>query len=353
MEKTNYLQTLLDHKVVYFGNNENSFYLTGFKSSNLHVFAIKGKYLALTDKRYLEAARAAIKDMEVLDVAESKSWDHLKALAKKTKTSELYVDAEQTTLADQKWLQRLFPDLQIIGSFAFGKIRMSKTKQEVTKIKKAVALTDEIFQQILSFIKVGMSELEVQAKIRTLIVNSKANVEAFLPIVAAGVNSANPHWRGSNYKIKAGDFITLDFGQYYEGYASDMTRTIIMGDKVSAKQQEVYDLVLKAQKAALDAAKPGVKCSDLDKIARDIISEGGYGDFFVHGLGHGLGIDVHEAPSVSMRDDTILEEGMVVTIEPGIYLPDEFGIRIEDDILIVNNGSKILNKSSKDLIKIS
>ncbi len=352
MQPTNYLQTLLKNKAIYFGNNENCFYLTGFKSSNLHVFAIEGKYVVLTDKRYLDAAKVAITNMEVLDMANSDSWDHLKTLVQNAQATELVVDAEKTTLADQKWLQRLFPNLQIIGSFNFGKIRLQKTDAEVAKIEEAVALTDEIFQQILAFIKVGMSELEVQAKIRTLIINSKASMESFLPIVAAGPNSANPHWRGSDYKIQPNDFVTLDFGQYFDGYASDMTRTIIMGDKISSKQQKVYDLVLKAQIAAVDAAKPGMKCSDLDKVARDIISKGGYGDYFVHGLGHGLGVDVHEAPSVSKHDDTILQVGMVITIEPGIYLPKEFGIRIEDDILITSNGRKILNNSSKELIKI-
>lgn len=352
MQATNHLQALLNNKAVYFGNNENCFYLTGFKSTNLHVFAIEGKYLALTDKRYLDAAKAKIKNMEVLDAGEANSWAHLKSLVKATSATELLVDAEKTTLANQKWLQRLFPDLQIIGSFHFSKIRLIKTTDEVEKIKTATALTDDIFQQMLTFIKVGMSELEVQAKIRTLIINSKANMESFLPIVAAGVNSANPHWRGSNYKIQANDFVTLDFGQYFEGYASDMTRTIIVGDKISAKQKKVYNLVLKAQKAAVEAAKPGIKCSELDKIARDIISEGGYGDYFVHGLGHGLGVDVHEAPTVSINDDTVLEPGMVITIEPGIYLPNEFGIRIEDDILITSNGREILNNSSKELIKI-
>ncbi|MEG2338548.1 MAG: M24 family metallopeptidase, partial [Clostridium sp.] len=174
---------------------------------------------------------------------------------------------------------------------------------------------------------------------------------SFSTIVASGERSALPHGVASDKVIENGDFVTLDFGCIYNGYCSDMTRTIVVG-KASDKQREIYNLVLKANEEALKNIKPGIKCLELDKVARDIIIEGGYGECFGHGLGHGLGREIHEEPRVSPKGETILEEGMVITDEPGIYIEGFGGVRIEDLIVVTKDGYRVLSSSPKSLIEI-
>jgi Xaa-Pro aminopeptidase len=160
-----------------------------------------------------------------------------------------------------------------------------------------------------------------------------------------------PHGKASNKKLRKGDFVTLDFGAVYQGYASDVTRTVVLG-KATARQKKIYDIVLTAQKKACKAARPGLACSRLDGVAREVIMKDGYGDNFGHGLGHGIGMIVHDRPTLNPRSTDILREGMVVTIEPGIYIPNWGGVRIEDDVLITASGGQVLSKSPKDLLEL-
>ncbi len=218
---------------------------------------------------------------------------------------------------------------------------MIKDKEEIIKMKKAAQITTESLKDVFEIIKPGVRELDIASELAYTMRKKGAQKEAFETIVVSGERSSLPHGKPSEKKIDEGEFITIDMGANYQNYNSDLTRTIIMG-KENKKQKEIFSIVLKAQKAALDFLKPGVKCKEVDSVARNIIAKKGYGKYFGHGLGHGVGLDIHELPRVSFSDDTVLLPGMVVTIEPGIYLPEVGGARIEDSVLITEAGYEIL-----------
>ncbi len=224
-----------------------------------------------------------------------------------------------------------------------------KTEQEIQSISKAAALGDRCFSHILGFIKPGMSEKQVAAEIKWFLTTNGAEGLAFDTISVSGKRSCLPHGEPTNKPIEKGEFLTLDFGAVIDGYCADMTRTIAIGS-VTDEMRRVYEIVLEAQLAAIDYIKAGVRCFDADKTARDIIVNAGYGEYYPHGLGHGVGTLVHEAPTLNAKSEEILEKNMVITIEPGIYIPDQFGVRIEDLAIVTDFG--IINKveSQKELI---
>lgn len=220
---------------------------------------------------------------------------------------------------------------------------------ELLKIMKASAMGDTCFNHLMGFIREGMTELEIAAEIESTLRKLGSGDLAFPTICVSGVNSTQPHGVPSDKRIEAGDFLTMDFGAMVDGYCGDMTRTVAIG-RVTDEQRAVYDLVLKAQEAALAACKAGVRCFDVDKTARDIIAEAGYGEYFVHGTGHAVGTEVHEEPYLNTRSEAVLELNMPVTVEPGIYIPEKFGVRIEDLAIITEFGIINTVKSPKNLI---
>lgn len=226
-----------------------------------------------------------------------------------------------------------------------------KNDQEIQSISKAAALGDRCFSYILCFIKPGMSEKQVAAEIERFLYANGAEGLAFDTICVSGENSNQPHGVPSDKLIEKGDFLTLDFGAVIDGYCGDMTRTIAIGS-ATPEMRKIYDIVLEAQLAAIDFIKAGVRCFDADKIARDIITNAGYGEYYPHGLGHGVGTLVHEAPTLNAKSEEILEKDMVITIEPGIYIPDKFGVRIEDLAIVTDFGIINKVKSKKELIII-
>lgn len=228
--------------------------------------------------------------------------------------------------------------------------RMIKSPEEVKKIEASQEITDAAFQHILPCIKEGVTERELALEIEFFMRRQGAEDVAFSLIVAAGKNGSQCHAVPSDNQVRQGDFITMDTGALLDGYHSDMTRTVALG-KVSDEQRAVYEKVLEAHLAVFDAVKPGVLCCDVDKVARDII-EKDYPGTFGHGLGHGVGFDIHEWPRFSKLDKTPCAEGMVITNEPGIYLPAKFGVRIEDMLLVTADGCRSLTKSPKELIEL-
>ena len=212
-------------------------------------------------------------------------------------------------------------------------------------------MTDETFSYILGNISAGRTEREVMLDMEFFMRRLGSEGVSFDFIVVSGKNSSMPHGVPTDKKIETGDFITMDFGAVCGGYRSDMTRTVAVG-KVSDKQKEVYDTVLKAQQAAIDFIKPGVVCKEVDRVARDIISEAGYGDCFGHGLGHSVGIEIHEPPACNTVCETVMEKGIIMTVEPGIYIENDFGVRIEDMVVVTDNGCEDLTKSKKELILV-
>ena len=226
---------------------------------------------------------------------------------------------------------------------------MVKTPEQLLSIMKAAAIGDMCFSHMIGFLKTGMTEISVAAEIERALFSLGAEKLAFPVICVSGERTNLPHGEPSDKLIEEGDFVTLDFGAVIDGYCADMTRTVAMGS-VTGFQREVYDIVLKAQLAALAACKAGARCFDVDKTARDIIEAAGFGEEFVHGTGHGVGIEVHEAPKLNKTSEETLEENMAVTIEPGIYIPDKFGVRIEDLAIVTNFGTINTVKSTKELI---
>ncbi|MFW6306808.1 MAG: M24 family metallopeptidase, partial [Bacillota bacterium] len=232
------------------------------------------------------------------------------------------------------------------------KLRMVKDKFELKMIQKAVDITDQAFKYICRYIYPGLTERELALELEFFLKKMGAEKNAFDFIVASGQRSALPHGVASDKLIEFGDFVTFDFGVFYQGYCSDMTRTVVIGEP-TIEQEKVYNIVLDAQLAVIEKIQAGMNCKDVDGIARDIISESGYADNFGHGLGHGIGLEIHEGPRLSFSSDEVLETGMVVTDEPGIYIPEWGGVRIEDDLYITDEGCKVLNSSPKELLVIN
>lgn len=230
-------------------------------------------------------------------------------------------------------------------------LTLVKDQKELDSIRKATEITDRAFELILPEIRPGVRESDVAAKLEYQMLMLGSEGAAFETICASGFRSALPHGTASRKKIKAGDFVTLDYGALVKGYCSDITRTIVVG-KASARQKKIYDIVKRAQRAAVGKIRPGVSTRNVDAAARNIITKAGYGKRFGHGTGHGIGLEVHQGPSLSPRTDSRLAAGMVVTVEPGIYIPGFGGVRIEDDVRVTRTGHEVLTQAPKRLIEL-
>ena len=227
--------------------------------------------------------------------------------------------------------------------------RMVKDEEELAKIAKAEAIGDAAFSYILDVIKPGMTEAEVALELEFFMKRQGASKLSFDTIVASGSNSSMPHAQVTDRKLEYGDFITMDFGCVYQGYCSDMTRTVALGTP-SGEMRKVYQIVLDANLRAMEGIRAGVECSAVDALARDYIAEQGYGEYFGHGLGHSVGLEIHEEPRFSPKCKVVTKENMVITDEPGIYLPGQFGVRIEDLVVVKKDGCECLSHSPKELI---
>ena len=232
-----------------------------------------------------------------------------------------------------------------------GETRMVKTEAELLAILEAEAMGDACFDHILGYIRPGMTELQVADEIERTLKALGSEGLAFPTICVSGENTNRPHGEPSEKVIEEGDLVTMDFGGIVRGYCGDMTRTIGIGH-LGEEQRKVYDTVLRAQRAGLAACRAGVSCFDVDKVCRDIITEAGYGEYYIHGTGHGVGREVHEAPTLNAKSKEVLEAYMPVTVEPGIYIPGKFGARIEDLAIITDFGIINGTKSEKELIII-
>lgn len=226
-----------------------------------------------------------------------------------------------------------------------------KDAGELSRIKRAVEIADITFEEILPALRPGVRENEVAAEIEYRLKKNGADEPAFSTIVASGQRSAMPHGRASDKKIGLGEFVTLDFGAFYSGYCSDITRTVVVG-RASPRQKKVYDVVLRAQRRGIESIRPGRKGRDVDAAARAVIQKAGFGKYFGHGTGHGIGLLVHDFPGMGQTSEDILKAGMVVTVEPGVYIPGWGGVRIEDDVYVGPKSGTVLNKAPKELLEL-
>jgi Xaa-Pro aminopeptidase len=353
MTRIEKLKQILDElklDAFYITHLPNIRYLTGFSGSSAFALVTKNKDYFLTDFRYKEQSKEQVKGFEI--AVNYKVTDEMKKIFASEGFKRVGFESTHVTVHALENLNKSFPGAEFVPvSERIEKLTMIKTAAEIEKIKKAVEITDKTFTKLLEIIKPGMKELDVSAEISYWNKKYGAEKDSFDPIVASGWRGSLPHGMASDKIIESGDMVTIDMGCIYDGFCSDLTRTISAGNPSDAMKR-IYDIVYQSQLKAVEAAKKGITTKQLDSVARDYITENGYGDKFGHGLGHGLGIEVHEMPSVSQRMDMELPEGVVVTIEPGIYVEKTGGVRIEDDVLITNGGCEVLNKSPKELIII-
>ncbi len=327
---------------------ENERYLSGFTGGEGALVITQREALLLTDFRYYEQVAEQAPDFKLVKV-EDKMALVLKRLLKEQEIETLGFESTHLPFAQyQEWKRKTrgikwVPTKEIVED-----MRMVKDEGELAKIKKAISIADNACDYIRSFIKPGMSEKQVAWELELAMRTHGAEAIAFNFIVASGPNGAKPHAVPQNREIQEGEPIVLDMGARTDGYDSDLTRSICLGEP-DKKVQEIYDIVLEAQLAAEEQAKAGMTGQEVDAIARNVIAEAGHKEHFGHGLGHGVGLAIHEKPRVSVKSTDILRPGTVCTIEPGIYLPGWGGIRIEDMLLFRKNGVEVLSKARKDL----
>lgn len=328
-------------------------YYTGFSgTSGIAIISEKDK-LFFTDFRYVEQAKKETKEkgFKVIDVKSGILMEGLKDYIENRKIKKITVENKTMTLKYFEELKKMFPEIKFeMGEDKLEKFRIIKKNDEIENIRKAANIADIAFNEILKDIKVGVKEKDIAAKLEYIMKINGAEKNSFETIVASGYRSAMPHGVATDKLLAENEFVKMDFGAYYNGYVSDITRTVFLGSKISEKHIEIYNTVLEAQRLALENVKAGIKASDLDKIARDYIKSKNYGENFGHSLGHGIGLEIHEAPRVSEKSNVILRENMLITVEPGIYIEGFGGVRIEDDVVVKNNGCEILTKSTKELI---
>jgi len=323
-------------------------YLSGFTGSNGLCMIAENERYFITDFRYQEQVKEEVRDFDVL-ISNEYLFDELKEknLIKGRKAG---FEAKRITFFDYQKLLTFIPlECLIPVNDLIDKMVSVKDDEEIENIKEASKIGDKIFNEIIPMLKSGIEEIEISAEISYKIKKYGGEKDAFDPIVLSGSKSALPHGKPDKNKLKLGEFVLLDFGCVYNGYHSDMTRTVFLG-KPNKKELEIYSTVLEAQKNAVESVIEGMNCSELDSVARNFIAEKGFGQYFGHSLGHGLGLEIHETPKISQLNHETLISRNVITIEPGIYIPNYGGVRIEDDVVVKPNGCTVLTKSPKELI---
>lgn len=324
-------------------------YFSGLTSSNIALLITKNESFVFSDSRYKYRIES---QNEFTPIVVNKSVAAAAAeKAKELKLKKILAEPEDFSYGDYiKNLSSVKDALQFESGIT-TKIRAVKRKDEIEKIIKAQGIAEKALKEVFSFIKEGITTKEIAAKLDYIMGIMGSEEPAFSTIALTGAQTADCHGIPDGTKVKNGDFLLFDFGATVNGYRSDMTRTIAYGN-VTEEMGNIYDIVLKAHLKAAKELKAEVKASEIDKKAREYIREEGYGELFLHSTGHGVGLDIHEYPTLSTKSDAVLSEGMAVTIEPGIYIKDKFGIRIEDTYIIEKNGSYSTAKMEKNLIKL-
>lgn len=342
----------LDGVLVADGSNMR--YLSGFTGETGYLYLSRGRQVILTDSRYTLQAKEEAPDFQVKEVSRQEGYkEKLLKLTREDNTERLgFEDQVMTYAAVEGFREKLSSVREWVPlGEALGVFRQIKTEAEVECMARAEAIGDEAFTYLLGELRPGVTELTIAAKLEFYMKTHGAEDIAFPSIVASGLHSAMPHATPSQKKLEEGDFITLDFGCRFGGYCSDMTRTVVLG-KANERQREIYRIVLEAQLAGLGAVRAGISGKEADGVARKVIEEAGYGEYFGHALGHSVGLQVHERPALSKGEETILRPGMIETVEPGIYVPGFGGVRIEDMVVVTEDGCRNLTHSPKELIEL-
>ena len=325
------------------------YYAVGFHGEGNVVVTAQGCFY-FTDSRYIEAANHLITGAEIAMTGRSRNYRAMvQEVVDRCRIRKLGFEEGYLSVADYNlWKEGLTAEL-VPAQKLVDALRAAKDDGEIALMTKAQEITDRAFSEILKFIQPGMTEQEIAAKLQYDMLRFGAEKMSFDPIVVSGPNGSLPHGIPSAKQVQQGEFITMDFGCKYGGSCSDMTRTVALGEP-TGEMRKVYQTVLEAQLAGIAAAKAGVPGKSIDAAARKVIEDAGYGEYFGHGYGHSLGIEIHESPNANTREETLLPVGAVVSAEPGIYLPGKFGVRIEDVTVLTADGCMVLTKSPKELI---
>ena len=330
-------------------------HISGFAGTESYLYLTPERKVILTDSRYTLQAEEESGGCEVRTISAGRGYAVLlKELLEEDRIERLGFEENSMLYGTLYglWKKTGFgPEHWFMLGDSLSGLRVIKNEQELAWMEKAEQIGDAAFAYILGELRPGVTELEIAAKLEYFMRSHGAEGTSFDTIVASGYHSAMPHAVPSEKKLETGDFVTMDFGCRYHGYCSDMTRTVVMG-KASEKQKEVYSVVLEAQKTALAGLKPGMTCVEGDRLARDVIEKAGYGQYFGHSLGHSVGLEIQEKPALSPKDMTVLRPGMIETVEPGIYIPDFGGVRIEDMVVLTENGIRNLTHSPKELTEV-
>jgi len=327
-------------------------YLSGFTGSAGALLIGRDFVVLMTDKRYTLRARKEAPGCEIV-VPEHPEDDVLKAQLETRGLHKVGFEANHITVKTLEGWREKYGELGvewITTNAVVEQLRLVKDAEEIACIRAACGITDAAFQHIQLFMQPETVELDVAMELEFYMRRQGARRPAFDTIVASGENSAIPHAETSERRFRPGDFVTLDFGAEVDGYCSDITRTVVIG-KASEEQRRIYHTVLEAQLRAIEAIKPGVKGCDIDAVARQVITDAGYGDYFSHSLGHSLGLNVHDGMGFAQKSEVVLEPGMVFTVEPGIYIEGLGGVRIEDDVLVTEDGVEVLTHAPKHLME--
>lgn len=326
----------------------NIYYYSNFSSEDGLLLITSNEAYLLTDSRYTVQANEECSLFKVITITRSYS-DSLKELLSDKAITRMGFEEDLAFNRYNAFKDKLGFEFVALN---IEHLKVVKDSNEIKRIKKACSIADKCYSHILKFVKVGMKEREVRNEMLRYMLELGASKESFDIIVASGKRGAMPHGVASNKRIKDGDFVTLDFGCVNDFYCSDITRTFVVGTPKKA-MFEIYEIVKEAQLKGLEVIKPGIKAKEVDFACRNFIEKMGYGEYFTHSTGHGLGILVHDSLAISPRSETVLKEGMVFTVEPGIYVEGLGGVRIEDDVVVTKDGCEILTKSSKRLYKIN
>ncbi|MQA83541.1 MAG: M24 family metallopeptidase [Streptosporangiales bacterium] len=324
-------------------------YLTGLASSNAALLLTpEGEGVLATDGRYAVAARQQAADVEL--VVDRKVAATLTARAASEGARRLAIETHDVTVELHGQLGEAAPETELVPlGRAAEELRTVKDEEETRLLREACAITDRAFADMLAKIRAGLTEREIAFALEARMMEHGAESRSFETIVAGGPNGAKPHHDPTDRPLAVGDLVVMDFGACYGGYHADMTRTVAIGEP-AAWQRELYELVARAQRVGRESLRVGADVRDVDSAARDVIKEAGHGEHFSHGLGHGVGLEIHEAPTIGYAATGTLSSGVPVTIEPGVYLPDRGGVRIEDTLVVRDGDPELLTKSTKDLL---
>ena len=332
-------------------SEENRLYFTGFASSNGTLLVMPEESSFITDSRYYEAACSAVTEAQVL--LQDQVYQQIFDLLQKHNCTEILVEADRMTLSELNKWRKMLPTYSFnvsnrLDMLANG-IREIKSEEEIEKMQTAQDIAEKALDELLHILKPGVAERDLANELEYLMRKFGADGISFDTIAVSGANSSKPHGVPGEKLVEAGDFVTIDFGALYQHYHSDTTRTFAVGQPTE-EMVNVYETVRKAQQAGLDYVRPNIAAFDLDKACRDVIAEAGYGEYFGHSTGHGVGVEIHEHPFAGPKSEETIRENAIVTVEPGIYLPGKFGVRIEDMVLVTADGHRNFCHLTKELV---